>query len=1352
VADVLRPALQKLAEETSRFESLARGLRGAAVAAPLPGSFGPRYQAFVAAQALKQVESAAGALSRQVAVASRLESPSIPGPTVAEAARALASLETQVADATEALRRAAVPGSGAQAALRGLSGLEQGLGSLASALAVAGGRMVLVGQQAQAKPGPSAPPADHLAAGLTLEDLARVGAALGTPEALPALAWTAPVVAAVVDAGRRLGLLGPGGIDSRPLAAWALGLTSAPPAGQPGRPLRDIALLSLLRHAGIALERIDPSQVRQAAGLVSEARTLQDQLEALARVLDAFQVLARVGLPALPREVQDRMKATATATAAIATAEEAATVELPRSSGTVATPATASADRGFSIGKAIGGVFKAIGGLFKGIGGALKSFFNAFLQILPFLLTILSFIPVTAPFAMVANAALAVYTAVKTKNPLALVGAVASFVGAGAVFAASRVVGAAATTLQRVADVANSVARVAKGIAAAREGDLVGGLSAIAGGAASGAGALAGGAANGLSAVARGLQEVAGKVGTAYQVYQAARRGDVLGAVGLGAGLAGDLGATSPEARGVLAQVSSGAFRLRAAQSALRSGNYADAASVVSSLAADLSEGSARALLGQAGETLGRVATAQRLIQGQDYLGAAAELTEAAVAYGGSASTRQTLLGTAALFRRIGGAVADGLRGDYVAAAGSLAGVVEPGVLGSGARLDERTLAQLQKAAAVFQRAAGIWPALGGGDFRAAEALARELQALFADDPGNQVRFGQVVGFLHEAATIQDLMRRGEYPGAAARLGSLAPSFLPTENASGVFERIASVVAEQEALRRALKAGDYAQATEVAARMLERIRRESSRQTLQLGASALGDLAAVSRALDGGDTPAASRLGGDLARWLERNHAAAAAAYPSVKGLDSERAEPLRAAVSGLGREIGRANDEAVRQEAAGASADWAREALRLWTYVTRSGESVRSLARRFGVTPEGLLAANPEASDTAPLAAGLALVVPEEQTNPTYTVQPGDTLASISRRYNTTIAELLRLNPAITDPDHLAVGQVLVVPAARPPAPAPGPAPAPRPTTPRPTSPAPAPSVLERAAQGWDAFWDRLFGPAPTTPGPVTTAAGGELALGVNAACRDAILLASQRTGVDAAAIAALIDAEAGRYGGSRLQSVTDDTFYARHPELNRRPLEKTDEALIAEWVEIREALKRTWDPSAVNANSQATGLTQFLKGTWLDQARTSGTYLNQVAKEKGYVDAKNQVVAGMTENLLDLRKDATLSIVAAAEYGKANLAVLDAKGLVPATATDDEKAKLMYLAHHEGSAGAIAVLNETLTDARAKVLLADNVGEKAREALVKEHGSEAKAYIAWLNGYIDDHIQPDRFRKSAR
>ena len=224
-------------------------------------------------------------------------------------------------------------------------------------------------------------------------------------------------------------------------------------------------------------------------------------------------------------------------------------------------------------------------------------------------------------------------------------------------------------------------------------------------------------------------------------------------------------------------------------------------------------------------------------------------------------------------------------------------------------------------------------------------------------------------------------MRRGEYPGAAARLAGLAPGFLPTGDARG-----SSSGSRPPSPTRTPCAGPSRPATtrmaaEIAARMFKKIREESSRQTFQLGSGALDEMGAISRALDGGDAPAASRLGGDLARWLERNHAAWSRPTPPRRASRAPgprrsgprcRASPASSA---------RPSDEAVRQETAGASADWAREALRLWTYVTQAGESVRGLARRFGVTAAGLLAANPEAGEADPLAAGVALVVPEEQT-----------------------------------------------------------------------------------------------------------------------------------------------------------------------------------------------------------------------------------------------------------------------------------------------------------------------------------------------------------------------------------
>lgn len=56
------------------------------------------------------------------------------------------------------------------------------------------------------------------------------------------------------------------------------------------------------------------------------------------------------------------------------------------------------------------------------------------------------------------------------------------------------------------------------------------------------------------------------------------------------------------------------------------------------------------------------------------------------------------------------------------------------------------------------------------------------------------------------------------------------------------------------------------------------------------------------------------------------------------------------------------------------------------------------------------------------------------------HVVQRGDTLGSIARRYNTDISTLLRLNPNISNPNRIQVGQRIVVPApSRPGQPGPG-------------------------------------------------------------------------------------------------------------------------------------------------------------------------------------------------------------------------------------------------------------------------------------------------------------------------
>ncbi len=73
--------------------------------------------------------------------------------------------------------------------------------------------------------------------------------------------------------------------------------------------------------------------------------------------------------------------------------------------------------------------------------------------------------------------------------------------------------------------------------------------------------------------------------------------------------------------------------------------------------------------------------------------------------------------------------------------------------------------------------------------------------------------------------------------------------------------------------------------------------------------------------------------------------------------------------------------------------------------------------------TPIATLASAPTAS--APVSTPAAVAEPEY-----YTVQRGDTLSSIARRYNTTVEAILRANN-IANPNYIYVGQRLLIPKA---------------------------------------------------------------------------------------------------------------------------------------------------------------------------------------------------------------------------------------------------------------------------------------------------------------------------------
>lgn len=94
--------------------------------------------------------------------------------------------------------------------------------------------------------------------------------------------------------------------------------------------------------------------------------------------------------------------------------------------------------------------------------------------------------------------------------------------------------------------------------------------------------------------------------------------------------------------------------------------------------------------------------------------------------------------------------------------------------------------------------------------------------------------------------------------------------------------------------------------------------------------------------------------------------------------------------------------------------------------YVVKSGDSLYSIAKKYGVTARELQEYNNLPSTL--LSIGQVLKIPSTETYITYYVQSGDNLYNIAREYNTTVDEIKRLNGLSSN--SLSIGQVLIIPA----------------------------------------------------------------------------------------------------------------------------------------------------------------------------------------------------------------------------------------------------------------------------------------------------------------------------------
>jgi peptidoglycan endopeptidase LytE len=94
-----------------------------------------------------------------------------------------------------------------------------------------------------------------------------------------------------------------------------------------------------------------------------------------------------------------------------------------------------------------------------------------------------------------------------------------------------------------------------------------------------------------------------------------------------------------------------------------------------------------------------------------------------------------------------------------------------------------------------------------------------------------------------------------------------------------------------------------------------------------------------------------------------------------------------------------------------------------------RPGDTLRSLAARWGVTVNDILAVNPKITNASIIYVGQVINVPGASAGPVYySVQRGDTLRIIAARYGTTVYNLQVLNPKIWNPNLIYVGMLIRV------------------------------------------------------------------------------------------------------------------------------------------------------------------------------------------------------------------------------------------------------------------------------------------------------------------------------------
>lgn len=108
--------------------------------------------------------------------------------------------------------------------------------------------------------------------------------------------------------------------------------------------------------------------------------------------------------------------------------------------------------------------------------------------------------------------------------------------------------------------------------------------------------------------------------------------------------------------------------------------------------------------------------------------------------------------------------------------------------------------------------------------------------------------------------------------------------------------------------------------------------------------------------------------------------------------------------------------------------------------YVVQPGDTMFSIAQRFGIPLHTLIQANPQIRNPDVIIVGEIIRIPKRSPSvpphrpgPTpgrrYVVRSGDTMFLIAQRFAVSLSELIAFNPQITNPNMLVPGQVVLIP-----------------------------------------------------------------------------------------------------------------------------------------------------------------------------------------------------------------------------------------------------------------------------------------------------------------------------------